>query len=422
MMYSRHITQNLVAGLKDTPVVVLHGARQTGKSTLARKIAAGVHPATYLTMDQAGVLAAARHDPEGFLADHEGAVVLDEVQRAPELVLAIKAEVDRDRRPGRFLLTGSAHVLQLPKLADSLAGRMEVHTLRPLSQGELDGCREGFIDAVFATKVPSPPGGPEKGVRSASKDLARRILAGGYPEAVARRNQDRRQQWFESYISAVLMRDVKELSNIAGLADLPRLMTAVAGRAGGLLNYADLGRDVGLNNMTVKRYLALLRATFIVQTVQPWFTNRIKRVVKSEKLYIGDAGLLAHLLDITPDRFSADRKLAGMLLENFVALELHKQISWSRTRPTIWHFRDHRGNEIDFVLEAPGGNRLVGIEVKSKATLSADDFRGLRLLAEVAGNRFHQGILLYAGSDVVPFGKNLRAMPISALWQLGAQT
>ncbi len=421
-MYPRHITNKLLAALKDTPVVVLHGSRQTGKSTLVRQIAAEAHPATYLTMDQASVLAAAKSDPVGFLAEHEGAVVLDEIQRVPELILAIKAAVDRDRRPGRFLLTGSAHVLHLPKLADSLAGRMEVHTLWTLSQGEMMGCREGFLDAVFADQFSSWPGSANENPESSRRDWSQRILAGGYPEAVGRKNQERRRQWFESYINSVLIRDVRDLSNIAGLTDLPRLMTAIAGRAGGLLNYAELGRDVGLNNMTVKRYLALMRATFIIQTVQPWYTNRIKRIVKSEKLYLGDTGLLAHLLDVTPDRFISDRKLAGLLLENFVVLELFKQVSWSRTRPTIWHFRDHQGHEVDMVLEDAGGRKIVGIEVKSKMTLDTDDYHGLRILAEAAGERFHRGILLYCGSEMIPFGRNLYALPVEGLWRLGTQS
>ncbi len=380
------------------------------------------HRATYVTLDNATTLAAAKHDPVGFLAEIDGPLIIDEVQRAPELVLPIKADVDRDRRAGRFLLTGSAHVMQVPKLADALVGRMEVLALRPLSQGEIAGAREGFVDALFAAKLPPfPSSTPKKPGRVSKRDLARRILAGGFPEPVARTDLGRRQQWFESYLSTVLMRDVRELSNIEGLSDLPRLVAAVAGRAGGLLNYAELGRDVGLNQVTAKRYLTLLRATFIVQAIQPWFTNRIKRVVKSEKLYVGDTGLLAHMLDATPERFAADGKLAGMLLENFVALELLKQAAWSRTRPTIWHFRDHRGYEVDFVLEGSGGRKIVGIEVKSATTLNAEDARGLRVLAEAAGDAFHGGVILYGGHEVLPLGRKLRAMPISSLWQLGAR-
>lgn len=421
-MYPRHVTPGLIAALKDTPVVVLHGARQTGKSTLARHLASKAYPARYLTLDQAGVLAAAKTDPEGFLAEIESPIILDEIQRAPELLLAIKATVDRDRRPGRFLLTGSAHVMHAPILADALVGRMELITLRPLSQGEVEGLREGFIDAVFSAEFPPwPHAGRRRWAALSKADLARRIGTGGYPEAIARKDPQRRREWFDAYLSTVLMRDVRELANIEGLTDLPRLLAAVAGRAGGLLNYADLGRDVGLNQLTTKRYLSLLRATFIVQLVQPWFTSRIKRVVKSEKLYLGDTGLLAHVLDATHQRFLADPKLAGTLLENFVGVELMKQIAWSRARPSLWHFRDHRGNEVDFVLEASGGRKLVGIEVKSRATLDADDFRGLRVLAEAAGEKFHRGLVLYLGVEPLPFGRRMYALPMTALWRLGAQ-
>ncbi|MBN1488556.1 MAG: ATP-binding protein [Phycisphaerae bacterium] len=417
-MYVRHITDHVLAALQDTPVVVLHGARQTGKSTLAREIASGPHAAAYLTMDRAGIQAAAKSDPEGFLAQYGGPVVLDEIQRVPELLLAIKAEVDRNRRPGRYLLTGSAHVLQLPKLADSLAGRMEVHTLRPLSQGELGGVREGFVDALFRSESPVWPNDLGDDAASSRSLLARRILTGGYPEAVARTSPARRRQWFEAYLSAVLMRDVKDLANIAGLSDMPKLMAAVAGRAGGLLNYADLARDVGLNSVTTRRYLTLLQTTFIVQAVQPWFANRIKRVVKSEKLYLSDSGLLAHLLDVTDESFMTNSKVAGTLLENFVAGELMKQISWSQIHPTLWHFRDHQNHEVDFVLEAPGGKAIVGVEVKASATPGKSDFRGLRLLAEKLEGRFHRGILLYTGREAIPFGRNLFAVPVSALWRV----
>jgi predicted AAA+ superfamily ATPase len=283
--------------------------------------------------------------------------------------------------------------------------------------------REGFVDALFAAKLPlwSGPATLKMGALSKA-DLGRRIFAGGYPEALARREREQRHRWFESYLSTVMLRDVRDLSNIEGLVDLPRLLVAVAGRAGGLVNYAELGRDVGLNQITAKRYLTLLTATFILRPVLPWFTNRIKRIVKSPKMYFGDTGLLAHALGATPERFAVDGKLTGTLLENFVATELLKQISWSRVKPSLWHFRDHRGNEVDFVLEPRGGRQIVGIEVKSRATLDADDFCGLRILAEAAGDQFHRGVVLYTGVEPLPFGKRMCALPITALWQLGGET
>ena len=420
-MYPRHLTAGLLAALRDTPIVVLHGPRQAGKSTLAQHLARHGHPARYITFDDATALATAKADPTGFLAGTPGPLVLDEIQRVPELVLPIKADVDRDRRPGRFLLTGSANVLQLPRLADAFVGRMEVNTLLPLSQGEVAGVREGFIDALFAARLPpwTDSAHPKAGALSKT-DLLRRALAGGYPEALARKAPER-ERWFESYLSTVMLHDVRDLSNIEGLVDLPRLLSAAAGRAGGLLNYAELGRDVGLNQITTKRYLTLLTATFILRPVLPWFTNRIQRVVKSPKMYFGDPGLLAHVLGATPERCAADGKLAGTLLENFVATELMKQIAWSRARPSLWHFRDHRGHEVDFVLEPRGGRAIVGLEVKSKATLDADDFRGMRVLAEAAGDRFCRGVVLYTGVEALPFGKQMYALPVTALWRLGAK-
>ena len=423
MFYERNITQNLLNALGDTPVVVLHGARQTGKSTLVRHLAETRYPAQYLTFDEASTLALAKRDPTGFLSGFEGPVILDEIQRVPELLLAIKAQVDRNRQPGRFLLTGSAQVLNLPRLTDTLAGRIEILTLWPLSQGELVGVKEGFIDALFSNKpITSLIKNKKNKPAEAKQTLMRKILAGGYPEVLTRSKEERRRAWFESYLGTVLMRDVRDLANISGLAELPRLLNVLAGRCGGLLNYADLARDAGLNQVTLKRYFTLLDALFLVRTLQPWFTNRIKRLMKSEKIYMGDTGLLGHLLDITPERLKRDPNSQEVLVENFVAAELMKQRSWSRTRPAIHHFRDYAGAEVDFILEAPGGRRLVGIEVKASATVTPADFKGLRLLSEALGKTFHRGVCFYTGSQVIPFASNLHALPLDAMWQMGAES
>lgn len=420
-MYSRNITQNLLDALSDTPVAILHGSRQTGKSTLVRELGATAWPSQYLTFDDITTLTLARRDPAGFLAGLRGPVILDEIQRVPALLLAIKAEVDRDRRPGRFLLTGSAQVLQLPRLADTLAGRLEILTLWPLSQGELEGVREGFIDALFDDE-PFPLSSPERldPQMSGRASLVERMLAGGYPEVLTRPREERRRAWFESYLGAILLRDVRDLTQITGLIDLPRLLAIVAARSGGLLNYADLARDAGLNQPTFKRYFTLLEALFLVRTIRPWFTNRIKRLMKSEKVYQGDTGLMAYLTGLTAERLEREPTVLGGLVENFVAMELQKQQTWSRTRPELFHYRDYSGTEVDFVLESPGSQRVVGIEVKARATVGPADFKGLKVMAGALGETFHRGIVLYTGTGIVPFGANLHAVPISALWRMGA--
>ena len=413
-MLARHVSPLLVRALADSPVVFIQGARQVGKSTLAQWVAQRSHPARYLTLDDAVVLSAARSDPVGFLGGLEGPVVLDEIQRAPELFLPLKAEVDRSRRPGRFLLTGSANALVLPRLAEYLVGRMEIMTLWPFSQGELEGVREGFIDAVFSARLTLPP--PSTMTRAA---LAERIVRGGYPEAVRRKTGARRSSWFASYLGTLLQRDVRELANIEGLAHLPRLLSLLAARTAGLLNVAELSRTAGLPHSTVTRYLALLESTFVVQLVPAWSANLGMRLVRAPKVFLADSGLTAHLTGYGARRLAEDGLALGPALEGFAVMELRKQSGWGRRPVKLLHFRSQAGQEVDVVLE-DGSGQLVGIEVKSTATPSAGDFRGLRALAEVAGKRFLRGILLHTGREAVPFGRNLHALPVDALWRLGA--
>ncbi len=354
-MIRRNITPALLAALADTPVVLLTGARQTGKSTLAQEIATTTHPARYLTFDDAGVLAAARADPAGFLAGVADAIILDEVQRVPELFLALKVAVDRDRRPGRFLLTGSANVLLLPRLADSLVGRMEVLTLWPLSQGEIEDVAEGFVDAVFADTLPRLTTAPEEW-----PGLLDRMLRGGYPEVLDRAEEDRRSAWFGSYITTLLQRDVRDLAHIEGLTAVPRLLAVLAARTTALLNFSELSRSIAMPQSTLKRYLALLETTFLLQPLPAWSSNLGKRLVKAPKVVLSDPGLIASLLAVNKERLIADRGLAGPLLENFAVMELRKQAAWSRTQPQLFHFRTQTGQEVDIVLEDSAG-RLVGV-------------------------------------------------------------
>jgi predicted AAA+ superfamily ATPase len=406
----RNITTQLVEALSDNPVVMLNGARQAGKSTLAKQIISEAHPARYLTLDDAAILAAAKSDPAGFLAGLDGPVVIDEVQRVPELFLAIKAEVDRKRLPGRFLLTGSADVLLLPTVSDSLAGRMEVLTLWPFSQGEIENTQEQFIDAVFNKKNLT------SSTSLTRDDLFARIVAGGYPDAIER-SEKRRRAWFGSYLTTILQRDIRDLANIEGLAAIPRLLGLLAARATSTLNLADVSRSTGLAQTTLRRYLTLLEATFLIHSLPPWFTNIGKRLLKSPKLLFCDTGLMSHQLGIDQQRLSVEPGLAGPLLENFVAAELYKAAAWSLTRPAFFHFRTQRGEEVDIVMEDRAGH-IVGVEVKASATIGPDDFKGLRFLEEALGARFQRGVVLYTGSETVPFGARMHAVPVSALWRL----
>jgi len=408
-VFRRHIASQLLAALTDTPVVLLHGARQVGKSTLAQEIASGPHPARYLTLDDAAVLAAAKSDPAGFISGLQDPVVIDEVQRAPELFIPIKAAVDRARRPGRFLVTGSANVLLLPVLSESLAGRMEVLSLWPLSQGEINGVTEDFIDRVFAARLPSLPTTP-----ITRDELARRITAGGYPEAVLR-SPGRRPAWFRSYVTTILDRTVRDIADIGRPHELLRLLNVLAARTGTLLNVADLSRTVRIPLTTMQRYLALLQTTFLVQPLPAWTSRARKRLLKSPKVIIVDTGLAGHLVGMGRG-LPANTELWGAFVETFVTMELLKQAGWSKTRPTLYHFRTEKGEEVDVVLEAPSGE-IVGVEVKSTVSVDAGDFRGLRMLAEIAGPRFVRGILLYLGEQAVPFAANLYAVPIPSVWQ-----
>jgi len=412
-MIDRHITSQILAALADTPIVVLTGARQTGKTTLVRALAASAHPARYFSFDDAGVLAAAQADPAGFVAGLDGPVVLDEVQRVPQLFLALKASVDRDRRPGRFLLTGSANVLLLPRLAELLVGRMEVLSLWPLAQSEMAGVGASFVDQVFV----DPPFSVSS---EAWPQLLDRILRGGYPEVLGRASAARRQAWFQSYITTLLQRDVRDLANVERLTALPRLLSLLATRAASLLNTSELSRTSGIPLSTLKRYLALFETTFLLQLLPAWSGNLGKRLVKAPKLFLSDTGVLASLLGTNRGLLERDRTLAGPLLENFVVMELFKHVSWSQVRPRLFHFRTQTGQEVDLVLEDAAG-RVVGIEVKASASVSAKDFKGLRTLAEAAGEGFLRGLVLYTGTESIPFGGAFHALPVQALWPSAAR-
>lgn len=407
-MYQRLITSNLLSALDDTPVILVNGARQTGKTTLVQSVGDG-RSARYISLDDTGFLAAVKADPSGFIAGLSGPTIIDEVQRAPELFPAIKMSVDRDRTPGRFLLTGSANVMLVPRLSESLAGRMEILTLWPLAQAEVEGLGPGIVDTLYGNVIPSISGAIPR------TELLSRVIAGGYPEPLARTTEARRRAWFNSYITTILQRDVRDIANIEGLTEMPRLLSLLATRSANLLNTSEISRAIGIPNTTLSRYMSLLQATFLVSLLPAWSANLGKRLVRSPKLLVNDTGLIASLLGLNAIRLEEVGPLFGQLLETFVVMEVIKDAGASQTQPGLFHFRTQAGVEVDLLLEDAAG-RIVGIEVKSSSTVASSDFRGLRELAEVTGDRFHRGIVIYTGESVIPFGERLHAVPVQALW------
>jgi predicted AAA+ superfamily ATPase len=409
-MYKRYIAGPIVEALNDTPVIVLNGARQTGKSTLCQQlINDGIFDAQLVTLDDLTTLSAAQGDPLSFLLGLEPHVILDEVQRAPQLFLSIKKLVDQDRQGRRFVLTGSADVMILPKVADSLAGRIEIHNLWPLSQGEILGRRSTFLQTLTAAD-PSFRGG-----KIQWEKLMQTIQAGGYPEAVQRSDASRRSKWFESYLLSVLQKDIRELANIEGLVQLPTILQLIAVRVGSTLNISDISRLSGVKNTTLQRYMALLEHVFLLVKVPAWTPNAEGQYVKSPKVYLNDTGLLCHLSGEDAESLLENRSGAGVFLENFVVLEIIKQLGWSDQYLKPYHFSTHKGAEVDLLLE----NRkkeLFAIEIKSAASLREVDFRGLKRLAELAAGKFRRGIVLYNGEQVLRFGDKLYAVPISNVW------
>lgn len=404
-MYPRNLQSCLMEALGDSPVVLVNGARQTGKSTLVRSLRPD---ARYLTLDDPAVLTAAHTDPFGFIAGLSGPVCLDEVQRAPGIFLAIKVAVDQQRIAGRFLLTGSANILLLPQMADSLAGRMEVLRLWPLAQCEIAKQPFSLIDSLFE-------GNFANHYPLERNDFISRLLAGGYPEALARSSERRREAWFDSYLGTILQRDVRDLAHIEGLTELPRLLQLLAARSGGLLNTAELSRSSGIAQTTLKRYLTLLETLFLIRLVPAWSSNLGKRLQKSPKLFLCDHGLMAHLQGLGASNLASAHGLPGDLVETFIHAELAKHQSWARQRTALMHYRTSTGMEVDFVLENRR-NELIGIEVKAASTLTSKDLNGLRHLRETTPGQFKRGILFYTGEQVVHFDEQLVAVPMGMLW------
>ncbi|MFA5590904.1 MAG: ATP-binding protein [Lysobacteraceae bacterium] len=408
-LHPRQAALLLRESLADSPVVLVHGPRQCGKTTLAKMVGEPLGY-TYISFDDDVTRAAADADPVGFVDDLPQRVILDEVQRLPALFTTLKHAVDRERTPGRFLLTGSANVLLLPKLADSLAGRMSVLRLHPLAQCELAGQPGTFLDLLFSAGF--------KAGRSQrlGMELAETIVAGGYPAALARSTSRRRTAWYRDYIEALVQRDVRDLSRIHSLDALPRLLAVAAAQTAQLFNASDLAAPFQLSRPTIADYVTLLERVFLLERLPPWHSNRISRLIKTPKLHLGDTGLACALLGVDTDALARDRSLLGHLLETFVFQELRRQESWSDMGAGFFHYRDRDGTEVDVVIEH-GTRGLAGVEVKAAATVTERDFRGLSRLRDAMGKRFTAGVVLYDGEATLGFGDRLFAVPIRALWQ-----
>lgn len=404
----RHVDRVVSDALADTRVVAVVGARQAGKSTLVRSLLRGRDGAVERRLDRAIELAAARADPARFVR-HDGLLAIDEVQRAPDLLLAIKAEVDDDPRPGRFLLTGSARILGLRGLPDALVGRMETVELWPFSQGEIEQLDEDFIDRVFEDE----PGFVESA--ETREGYLERLARGGFPEAV-RRDEARRSRFFQAYVGDLVDRDVRQLAELQRRDDLHRLLALLAGRAAQPLKVEALASAAAIPATTVERYLSLFEEVFLLKRVSAWSASSTERAVRMRKLLFVDTGLCAHLTGRSVRRLKKDDAVVGPLLENFVLGELARQLGWSNARATLHHYRTRDGIEVDAVLEAADG-RVVGIEVKAGETVRAEDFGPLRHLQLRLGARFHLGLVLHAGRPTLSFGDRLVAAPIATLWQ-----
>lgn len=408
---TRHVQRKIATALGDTRVVLIVGPRQAGKTTLAKLHAN--HNRPYITLDDPATLAAARSDPAGFVRGLKQAVI-DEVQRAPDLLLAIKESVDKDQAPGRFLLTGSTNLMALPVVADSLAGRIEVITLMPFAQAELAGTQGDLLDRLFDGA--GLPASINPVVGDALMDI---VLKGGYPEALRRTSASRRQAWLQDYVSLILDRDVRDIANIDQLDRMPRLLDVLAAHAGQLVNHSSYGAALGLTAPTAQKYVGILERLFLMRQVPPWSHNAASRLTKTPKLHFLDTGLLAALRDTTAARLQKDRAAErtawGPLLENFVVSEVLKLITWSDKRLRISHFRNKEQEEVDLVIEDRRG-RVVGIEVKASATVRAQDLRGLRQLQAAVGDKFVHGLLLHDHDRITPFDERLHAGPVSLLW------
>lgn len=406
--YPRLVAPRLHEALRDTPAVLIHGPRQCGKTTLARIV--GEHRGySYISFDDVAALAAANADPVGFIAGLPSRTILDEVQRVPGIFTSLKAAIDTRRVMGRFILTGSANVLLLPGLADSLAGRMGILRLHPLAQNEIEDRRPRFLDALLRGRFNTGMS------TSLGRELARRIVTGGYPAALARKTPARRRMWFRDYVETQIQRDVRDMSRLRSFETLPKLLRLAAAYTAQLVNVADLAAPFELTRQTIHEHVALLERVFLIERLPAWHINKLKRLVKRPKIHVCDTGVACALLGLDDTALAGDRATMGAMLETFVLQELRRQASFRPDPLEFSHYRDRDDFEVDIVIEGQGV--VCGVEVKAAASVNSADLRGLRKLRSAAGRRFCAGAVLYDGTATISFGENIYAVPVRKLWE-----
>jgi uncharacterized protein len=402
--FTRQLKKRMNVAMHDTPVVLINGPRQSGKTTLVKQYSPSL---PYYTLDDDNILNAAKQDPVSFVNRIDKGII-DEIQRAPELLRAIKLSVDQNRQPGRFLLTGSANLLALPQIGDSLAGRMEILTLLPLSLAEIERRTNHFLNYAQTQSWPVST------IRSKQFDYISSALTGGYPEMLLRQAPTRRNAWAKAYIKAIVERDIKDISSIEKLVKMPRLLEVLAQQSGKLTNFTQIGGQLNLDTKTTQKYIGLLETLFLVNQLRPWHGNNLNRIIKASKIHFFDSGLLACLNRITLENLQTNKSDFGALLETWVYGELLKTINITDEPWHIYYYRDKDQIEVDFVLEN-NERKIIGIEVKASSTIFNQDFRGLRKLASLAEKDWLSGIVLYNGEQCLSFGENLWAIPFSLL-------
>lgn len=404
--YKRFVAECVTSGLLNAPVVLLRGPQGCGKTGLVQLFATEGRKIVNLKRDS--IRADACYDPTGFVRGVDR-VIIDEVQRVPDLLFAIKNSIDKDPRPGRFLLTSSSNFLALPQFPEGLSAWMEILTLFPISKAEIEGKRPSFLKEAFGGRIIA--GDPSLiGV-----ELIDAIVAGGYPEMLRRGNSRRRQAWARGYVKEVVEQYLQGRGGIEKAGLLRRLLQLLAVHSGELTNFAQIGEQLGIDDKTTRKYADVLEQWMLVQRVPAWFQSSLSRLVKTPKLHFLDSGLLAALLGLSVEKVARDRRAFATLLKTFVFSEILKQASWSDLAYTVSYYRDKDQDEVHFVVEGESDG-LVGIDVKPGATVYAADFKGLKKLEKAAGDKLKLGVVLYDGDRIVPFGDRLFAAPVSCLW------